>query len=63
MIQTLANELQTNSPYLLDISMNLPINLNTNNEQHTNGENTSEVSVQDVESDSDDEIEPDLSVD
>ncbi len=63
MIQTLANELQTNSPYLLDISMNLPINLNTNNEQHTNGENTSEVSVQDAESDSDDEIEPDLSVD
>ena len=63
MIQTLANELQTTSPYLLDISMNLPINLNTNNEQQTNGENTSEVSVQDVESDSDDEIEPDLSVD
>ena len=63
MIQTLANELQTNSPYLLDISMNLPINLNTNNEQHTNGETTLEVSVQDVESDSDDEIIPDLSVD
>jgi len=63
MIQTLANELQTNSQHLLDISMNLPINLNTNNEQHTNGETTQEVSVQDVESDSDDEIEPDLSVD
>ena len=63
MIQTLANELQTTSPYLLDISMNLPINLNTNNEQQTNGETTPEVSVQDVESDSDDEIEPDLSVD
>ena len=63
MIQTLANELQTNSQHLFDISMNIPINLNTNNEQQTNGENTSEVSVQDVESDSDDEIEPDLSVD
>ena len=63
MIQTLANELQTNSQYLLDVSMNMPINLNTNNEQPTNGETTPEVSVQDVESESDDEIEPDLSVD
>jgi hypothetical protein len=63
MIQTLANELQTNSQYLFDISMNIPINLNTNNEQQTNGETTQEVSVQDVESESDDEIDPDLSVD
>ena len=63
MMQTLATELQTNSQHLLDVSMNLPINLNTNNEQQTNGETTPEVSVQDVESDSDDEIDPDLSVD
>ena len=56
MMQTLATELQTNSQHLLDVSMNLPINLNTNNEQQTNGETTPEVSVQDVESDSDDEI-------